>query len=85
MKRNPNNHYKVYPELDEGGLPVLRKQFAFFKGFYCLIAVELVKNIPQEKMKNTVNSGAEHNCTLEFLFEDYIVHLEHHLRQVVTY
>jgi len=46
---------------------------------------ELLKNIPQEKMKNTVNTGAELNYTNEFLIEDYIEHLEHHLRQVVTY
>ena len=77
MKRNPNNHYKVYPELEEGGLPALRQQFAFFKGFYHLIAVKLlpgstVSVIPMNTTSYTL-TGIGGGCTNTLLVSVTIV------------
>jgi hypothetical protein len=47
--------------------------------------IELIKRIPQHMLMNEVDTGGESNRTLEFLINDYVSHLEHHLRQVVTY
>lgn len=47
--------------------------------------IELLKRIPEEKMKNRVITGDQNNPTLACLIEDYVEHLEHHLKQVVAY
>jgi hypothetical protein len=47
--------------------------------------IELIKRIPQHILMNEVDTGGESNRTLEFLITDYVSHLEHHLRQVVTF
>ncbi len=47
--------------------------------------IELIKRIPEDKLMNKVDSGAEAYLTLEFLINDYVTHLEHHLKQVVDY
>lgn len=46
---------------------------------------ELIKNIPEENLSKECKSGDDKNLTLDFLINDYVEHLEHHLRQVVTY
>jgi len=50
---------------------------------YNLHLVVLLKNIPEEKLARKINTGGLENVTLEFIIQDYVVHLEHHLRQVV--
>ena len=44
-----------------------------------------INNIPAEKLQYTCNTGKEtpQLHTLEFLIEDYIVHLKHHLVAIV--
>lgn len=44
--------------------------------------IELWKNIPKEKLSNTIYTGGEIPLTLEFLIQDYVQHLEHHLKQL---
>lgn len=44
--------------------------------------IELWRNIPKEKLSNTIYTGGETPLTLEFLIQDYVVHLEHHLKQL---
>ena len=51
--------------------------------------VATVKNLPEEKLGHPVQLpegattySAEHAGTLRWLIEDYLVHLEHHLRQI---
>jgi len=72
-KWNDHNYYN----LIDG------KQIIAFWAFYNKHLVEVIKNIPEEKLKNIVNT--EGRYTLEFLIIDYVEHMEHHLRQVVVY
>jgi hypothetical protein len=44
----------------------------------------LVSSIPPAKLQNKVRTGKESH-TLDFLIKDYVVHLEHHLHQLVEY
>jgi hypothetical protein len=43
----------------------------------------IFKNIKSENLKNEINTGGIENCTIEFLINDYIEHLEHHLNQII--
>ena len=45
---------------------------------------EIIKRIPSENLKKQINVG-DNLLTLEFLINDYVEHLEHHLKQVVDY
>lgn len=47
--------------------------------------VRTLREIPEGKLANTCDTGKEHAQlhTLAFLAEDYIVHLKHHLRQIL--
>jgi hypothetical protein len=38
--------------------------------------------IPEEDLLRTCNTGGAEDHTLAYLFDDYVVHLEHHLRQI---
>lgn len=44
--------------------------------------IEVVKRIPEADMLCECNNGGEKNVTLQWLIADYIVHMEHHLRQI---
>ena len=46
---------------------------------------ELIKQIPAEILERECNSGDESPHTLVWLFDDYVVHLEHHLGEMVEY
>jgi len=41
--------------------------------------------MPAEVMELECRTGDESVHTLAWLFDDYVVHLEHHLRQMVEY
>lgn len=47
--------------------------------------VELIKLIPAEMLIRKSKTDDEKNVTLEWLIEDYVRHLEHHLKQIVNY
>ncbi len=47
--------------------------------------LEILKRIPEENMCLELNVGNEINVTLQFLMDDYLLHLEHHLKQIVDY
>lgn len=59
------------------------KQIINFWTVYNKQLLEIIKRIPQEKLENTVQTENLHS--LEFLIKDYVAHLEHHLRQIVSY
>jgi hypothetical protein len=42
----------------------------------------LLSHVPAGKLQNKVRVGSD-SFTLQFLAEDYVTHMEHHLRQVV--
>jgi len=44
-----------------------------------------MKLIPGESLKRQCFSGGDESVTLAFLFDDYVAHLEHHLKQVIDY
>jgi hypothetical protein len=46
----------------------------------------LLKNVPAEKYQNRLNMGSANTpdlWTMERVVQDYIVHLEHHLKQIM--
>jgi len=42
----------------------------------------IVTNIPEDKLVLTCDVGDEQTVTLAWLIEDYVGHLEHHLKQI---
>jgi hypothetical protein len=47
--------------------------------------VELIKRIPDENLLRECNTGGDKTVTLQWLIDDYVRHLEHHLRQLAEY
>lgn len=43
----------------------------------------LIKLIPEENLQRTINS--RETFTLSFIIEDYVVHMEHHLKEIIAY
>jgi hypothetical protein len=74
-KWNESAHYqKMNKDL-------LIRFWTAYNEFLC----QLVQLIPGQKLQSVVNTGGENNYSIEYLINDYVVHLEHHLRQVVNY
>jgi hypothetical protein len=46
--------------------------------------ISLIKNMPKESLTRTCSVAGD-LLTLEFLIKDYVVHLEHHLKQITRY
>jgi hypothetical protein len=73
---NQGNHYQ---KLD-------KEQIISFWTAYNLYLIELIKRIPPEKLANTVETGEAGDnsvMTIAFVIEDYVNHLEHHLKQII--
>lgn len=47
--------------------------------------LEVVNRIPEENLLRKGNASVEEPVTLDFLIDDYVDHLEHHLKQIVSY
>ncbi|MES2560166.1 MAG: DinB family protein [Bacteroidota bacterium] len=47
--------------------------------------LEVVQHIPEEQLSRTGSTGLPQPATLGFLIDDYVEHMEHHLRQIVQY
>lgn len=47
--------------------------------------LEVVKNIPEEKLSCTGTSRNGEQHTLEWYIQDYVQHMEHHLRQITDF
>lgn len=75
--QNRWNEYSYYQQID-------CKQIISFWTIYNRQLVEIIKRIPSENLKKQINVG-DNLLTLEFLINDYVGHLEHHLKQVVDY
>ncbi len=76
--QNKWNEFNFYQKIDG-------QQIISFWTIYNRQLAELIKNIPEENLSKECKSGDDRNSTLDFLINDYVEHLEHHLRQVVTY
>ena len=53
-----------------------------FWNLYNRRIVEVIKKIPKEKLSAECSVG-DKSFTLEFLIDDYVVHLKHHLDQIL--
>ena len=71
------NECNFYQQIDS-------KQIISFWTIYNSHIVEIIKRIPPENLKRQIKVG-ENLLNIEFLFNDYVEHLEHHLRQVTDY
>jgi hypothetical protein len=76
--QNKWNEYNYYQQMN-------KLQIISFWTAYNRQLVELIKRIPQHKLNARVNIGGAEIVTLGFLINDYVAHLEHHLKQVVQY
>ena len=56
-----------------------------FWQLYNLHLAELIRQLPADVLKRECESGDESPHTLAWLFDDYVVHLEHHLGEMVEY
>ena len=74
--QNKWNKYSYYQEIEVG-------QLIGFWTFYNLQLLELFKLIPTSNLSRLCNTGGENNVTIEWLFSDYLSHLEHHLGQIL--
>jgi hypothetical protein len=75
--QNKWNECNFYQEIDS-------KQIINFWKVYNLQLVEIIKRIPKENLNKQINVGNV-LFTLEFIISDYVAHLEHHLKQIITY
>jgi hypothetical protein len=51
-------------------------------GHYNLQLARVIRRIPDDKLENVCHIGDNAPVNLEFLIEDYLVHLKDHLRQI---
>ncbi len=75
--QNEWNKCSFYQQIDSN-------QIILFWTIYNRQLIEIVKRIPTDNLKKQVKVG-EKLLTIEYLFIDYIAHLEHHLKQVIDY
>jgi hypothetical protein len=61
------------------------KQLLSFWTQYNQLLIAVIKQISAENLQKECNTGSKKNVTIEWLIEDYIMHLEHHLKQIVDY
>jgi len=73
--QNQWNKYNFYQQID-------RNQIISFWTIYNRQIVEIMKRIPNENLKKQIKVG-ENLLTLEYLIDDYVDHLEHHLKQII--
>lgn len=52
---------------------------------YNLHLARIAGNIPENLLQRTGLTNEPNPVTLQWLFDDYVEHMEHHLKQIVTY
>jgi len=75
--QNKWNEFNFYQQISG-------QQIISFWTIYNQQLIKLISNIPKANLQLECRIG-EKLLTLDFLITDYVDHLEHHLRQVVTY
>lgn len=76
--QNNWNSYSHYQKLDSS-------QLILFWTVYNRHLLALMDNISLENLQCKCNTGGTENHTIEWLYHDYLLHLEHHLKQIVIY
>lgn len=72
------NKYSYYNKFDKA-------QLVEFWKVYNRHILELIKLIPEVDLSKKCNTGGTENYTIEFLFNDYVDHMEYHLKQIVEF
>lgn len=72
------NTYSYYNKLESTQLIQLWTTYNKHLG-------ELMSHIPIHLLLNQCDTGLKENKTIAWLFEDYVSHLEYHLKQIVSY
>jgi hypothetical protein len=75
--QNKWNEYGYYQQIDS-------KLIISFWTIYNRQLVEIITRIPAENLKKQIKAG-DVLLNIEYLFNDYVEHLEHHLKQVIDY
>jgi hypothetical protein len=75
--QNQWNSFGYYNQIDSA-------QLIEFWAAYNKQLAELLKRIPEKALSRKCKAGGN-DVTLEFLINDYVVHLEHHLKQIINY
>lgn len=75
--QNKWNEFSFYQQRDS-------QQLISFWKIYNEQLVEIMKRISNENLMKKIKI-VESEFTLEFIINDYVVHLEHHLKQVIKY
>lgn len=75
--QNEWNKYSFYQQMDS-------KQIILFWTIYNKQLIEIIKRIQVDNLKKQVKIG-NNLWTIEYIFKDYVEHMEHHLKQVVEY
>ena len=73
-KWNLFNHYQQLPG----------KHIIHFRIIYNQLLLEIMKRVSEENLLKKCNAGNDKNATLPFLMDDYVFHVQHHLRQIVN-
>lgn len=76
--QNNWNRYSYYQQIN-------KNQIINFWIAYNKQLLELIKNIPGENLLKECRTSNGIVHTIEFLINDYLEHLEHHLKQIVNY
>ena len=74
-KWNELNHYQLLES----------KHIIQFWTIYNQHLLEVIKRIPAENLLRQCNVSSENKVTLQFLIDDYVEHLQHHLKQITAY
>jgi hypothetical protein len=74
--QNKWNSFNFYQDIESAHL-------VKFWAIYNRQLIEIIKRIPKENWLNQVKIG-ENLLTLEFILVDYVEHLEHHLKQLIS-
>jgi hypothetical protein len=76
--QNKWNAYGYYQQMPKA-------QLIAFWTIYNRHLIELIRLIPTENFQRTCKMKDGSILTLDFLINDYVEHLEHHLRQIIKY
>jgi hypothetical protein len=61
------------------------EQLIQFWTLYNKHLLHILQHIPEENLERKCNTGEPAPVSLQWLIEDYVKHLEHHLHQIVQY
>lgn len=75
--QNKWNEFSFYQEIESN-------QIISFWTIYNRQLIEIIKRIPSQNLKKHIKVG-KNLLTIEYLINDYVEHLEHHLNQITKY